>query len=179
MPVRKQEAHRALELLEDYHSKLTKPGDRPLRNAIERVIRIFKSRLFQALLDIQEFYEATLMDGSKSVTQKTMETLEVASKWEQQTYATPMRPDNSPQYHYPDEDSTALDGAPRLVPVVGSSVPQVRENIQSYVSQSTVLPAEPSPSPVFVNADHLKQSPNDVSPSDSLPMVRTFVPYVF
>ena len=46
--------------------------------------------------DIQEFYEATLMDGSKSVTQKTMETLEVASKWEQQTYATPMRPDNSP-----------------------------------------------------------------------------------
>ena len=44
------EAHRALELLEDYHSKLTKPGDRPLRNAIERVIRIFKSRLFQALL---------------------------------------------------------------------------------------------------------------------------------
>ncbi|XP_033637505.1 disks large homolog 1-like isoform X2 [Asterias rubens] len=170
MPVRKQEAHRALELLEDYHSKLTKPGDRPLRNAIERVIRIFKSRLFQALLDIQEFYEATLMDGSKSVTQKTMETLEVASKWEQQTYATPMRPDNSPQYHYPDEDSTALDGAPRLVPVVGSSVPQVRENIQSYVSQSTVLPAEPSPSPVFVNADHLKQSPNEVSPSDSLPM---------
>lgn len=44
------EAHRALELLEDYHSKLTQPGDRPLRNAIERVIRIFKSRLFQALL---------------------------------------------------------------------------------------------------------------------------------
>ena len=52
--------------------------------------------LFPSTLDIQEFYEATLMDGSKSVTQKTMETLEVASKWEQQTYATPMRPDNSP-----------------------------------------------------------------------------------
>ena len=44
------DAHRALELLEDYHSRLTKPQDRPLRNAIERVIRIFKSRLFQALL---------------------------------------------------------------------------------------------------------------------------------
>ncbi|CAH0406908.1 unnamed protein product [Chilo suppressalis] len=50
MPVRKQEAHRALELLEDYHSKLVKPQDRQLRLAIERVIRIFKSRLFQALL---------------------------------------------------------------------------------------------------------------------------------
>jgi hypothetical protein len=44
------EAHRALELLEDYHSKLTRPQDKQLRLAIERVIRIFKSRLFQALL---------------------------------------------------------------------------------------------------------------------------------
>ncbi|XP_076251233.1 disks large 1 tumor suppressor protein-like isoform X2 [Rhynchophorus ferrugineus] len=50
MPVRKQEAHRALELLEDYHSKLIRPQDQTLRQAIERVIRIFKSRLFQALL---------------------------------------------------------------------------------------------------------------------------------
>lgn len=44
------EAHRALELLEDYHAKLVKPQDKQLRLAIERVIRIFKSRLFQALL---------------------------------------------------------------------------------------------------------------------------------
>ncbi|CAG7732539.1 unnamed protein product [Allacma fusca] len=55
MPVRKQEAHRALELLEDYHSKLTKPQDKQLRLAIERVIRIFKSRLFQALLGTEIF----------------------------------------------------------------------------------------------------------------------------
>ena len=44
------DAHRALELLEDYHSQLTNTTERPLRSAIERVIRIFKSRLFQALL---------------------------------------------------------------------------------------------------------------------------------
>ncbi|XP_047018974.1 disks large 1 tumor suppressor protein isoform X5 [Helicoverpa zea] len=82
MPVRKQEAHRALELLEDYHSKLVKPQDRQLRLAIERVIRIFKSRLFQALLDIQEFYELTLLDDTKSVQQKTAETIRIANKWE-------------------------------------------------------------------------------------------------
>ncbi|CRL04553.1 CLUMA_CG017624, isoform B [Clunio marinus] len=82
MPVKKQEAHRALELLEDYHSRLGGPHDRALRIAIERVIRIFKSRLFQALLDIQEFYELTLLDESKSVQQKTAETLLIASKWE-------------------------------------------------------------------------------------------------
>uniref|UniRef100_T1J4T2 L27 domain-containing protein n=1 Tax=Strigamia maritima TaxID=126957 RepID=T1J4T2_STRMM len=83
LALRKQgEAHRALELLEDYHSKLIKPQDKQLRNAIERVIRIFKSRLFQALLDIQEFYEITLLDDSKSIQQKTAETLQIASKWE-------------------------------------------------------------------------------------------------
>ncbi|RWS02771.1 uncharacterized protein B4U79_05294 [Dinothrombium tinctorium] len=82
MPVRKSEAHRALELLEEYHSKLGSPQDKQLRNAIERVIRIFKSRLFQALLDIQEFYELTLLDDNKSVQQKTAETLQIACKWE-------------------------------------------------------------------------------------------------
>ena len=63
------DAHRALELLEDYHSQLTNVADRPLRSAIERVIRIFKSRLFQALLGnlysscalCSAFYAAAIM----------------------------------------------------------------------------------------------------------------------
>ncbi|XP_060600241.1 disks large homolog 2-like isoform X3 [Ruditapes philippinarum] len=84
MPVRKQDAHRALELLEDYHTRLNKPQDKPLKNAIERVIRIFKSRLFQALLDIQEFYECTLLDETKDVSQKTLETLQMVNKWEKE-----------------------------------------------------------------------------------------------
>lgn len=33
--------------------------------------------------DIQEFYELTLLDESKTVQQKTAETLLIASKWEQ------------------------------------------------------------------------------------------------
>ena len=44
------DAHRALELLEEYHKRLINPQDRSLRIAIEKVIRIFKSRLFQALM---------------------------------------------------------------------------------------------------------------------------------
>ena len=47
-----------------------------------RVIRIFKSRLFQALLDVQEFYELTLMDETKSTDVKTAEALHMASRWE-------------------------------------------------------------------------------------------------
>ena len=82
MPVCKAEAHRALELLEDYYTRLDAETDeRQLRAAIERVIRIFKSRLFQALLDIQEFYELTLMDETKSTNVKTAEALHMASCW--------------------------------------------------------------------------------------------------
>jgi len=89
MPVRKEEAHRALELLEEYHSKLTSPRDKQLRNALERVLRIFKSRLFQALLDIQEFYEITLLNEDKTTQQKTAETLQIASKWESDPLISP------------------------------------------------------------------------------------------
>lgn len=34
--------------------------------------------------DIQEFYEITLLDETKSIHQKTVETLSMASKWEKQ-----------------------------------------------------------------------------------------------
>lgn len=82
MPVRKQEAHRALELLEEYHGRLNRFEDRQLKEAIERVITIFKSRLFQALLDIQEFYEETLLNEHKTLTEKTNESNQIAAKWE-------------------------------------------------------------------------------------------------
>ncbi|XP_054153935.1 disks large homolog 4-like [Oppia nitens] len=82
MVVRREEAHKALELLEEYQISLNLPEDKQLREAIDRVIRIFKSRLFQALLDIQEFYEITLLDNNKSIQQKTSETIDIALKWE-------------------------------------------------------------------------------------------------
>jgi len=34
-------------------------------------------------VDIQEFYDSTLLDESKSVQQKTTETLQIVAKWEQ------------------------------------------------------------------------------------------------
>ncbi|XP_058618549.1 discs large homolog 1-like protein isoform X8 [Onychostoma macrolepis] len=65
MPVRKKDAQRALILLEEYRSKLSNTEDRQLRNSIQRVIDIFQSNLFQALIDIQEFYEVTLLDNQR------------------------------------------------------------------------------------------------------------------
>ncbi|XP_077414046.1 discs large homolog 1-like protein isoform X21 [Vanacampus margaritifer] len=65
MPVRKKDAQRALSLLEEYRAKLQHADERQLRASIQRVIDIFRSNLFQALIDIQEFYEVTLLDSQR------------------------------------------------------------------------------------------------------------------
>lgn len=84
MPVRKQDAYRALELLEEYYNRLDSPEDKPLKNAIDRVIKVFKSRLFQALIDIQEFYESVLLDEQRDRLAKMDATLHLAEEWEKQ-----------------------------------------------------------------------------------------------
>ncbi|XP_029555703.1 disks large homolog 2 isoform X10 [Salmo trutta] len=89
MPVRKKDTARALELLEDYCAKLTKPEEQQLKTAIQRVMGVFKSSLFQALLDIQEFYEVTLLNTQKSCKQKLEEVNHMADKWEQTGTASP------------------------------------------------------------------------------------------
>uniref|UniRef100_A0A3Q2YA83 Disks large homolog 1 n=1 Tax=Hippocampus comes TaxID=109280 RepID=A0A3Q2YA83_HIPCM len=65
MPVRKKDAQRALSLLEEYRAKLQHADERQLRVSIQRVIDVFQSNLFQALIDIQEFYEVTLLDSQR------------------------------------------------------------------------------------------------------------------
>ncbi|XP_062983272.1 disks large homolog 2 isoform X3 [Elgaria multicarinata webbii] len=82
MPVKKKDTDRALALLEDYCKKLKKPEEQQLKKAIKKVMGIFKSSLFQALLDIQEFYEVTLLNSQKSCQEKIEEANQVAEKWE-------------------------------------------------------------------------------------------------
>ncbi|KAL2094809.1 hypothetical protein ACEWY4_009528 [Coilia grayii] len=90
MSVRKQDASRAISLLEDYCARLRKPEEQQLKTAILRVMDIFKSSLFQALLDIQEFYEATLLNSHKSCEQKLEEVNHMAEKWESPTSTSPV-----------------------------------------------------------------------------------------
>uniref|UniRef100_A0A4W5QV10 L27 domain-containing protein n=1 Tax=Hucho hucho TaxID=62062 RepID=A0A4W5QV10_9TELE len=61
------DAQRALLLMEEYKTKLGQTEDGQLRQSLERVINIFQSNLFQALIDIQEFYEVTLQEGQTCV----------------------------------------------------------------------------------------------------------------
>ncbi|XP_045063679.1 disks large homolog 1-like isoform X4 [Coregonus clupeaformis] len=67
MHIRKKDAQRALLLMEEYKMKLGQTEDQQLIESLERVINIFQSNLFQVLIDIQEFYEATLQDGQACV----------------------------------------------------------------------------------------------------------------
>ncbi|KAM9540676.1 disks large homolog 2-like isoform 17-T17 [Salvelinus alpinus] len=141
MPVRKKDTARALGLLEDYCAKLRKPEEQQLKTAIQRVMGVFKSSLFQALLDIQEIYEVTLLNTQKSSEQKLEEINHMADKWDQtgtgfpttvlqHACPTEMRERSSSepsrkvqteisvkvseQYRYDDEDSPPEHGFPRL-----------------------------------------------------------------
>lgn len=92
MPVRKADADKALELLEGYLARLTAPSDKNLRQAVERVIKIFNSQLFLALIDIQEFYEVTLLDHAKSPHEKTAATLSIAQRLEEARFVESSKP---------------------------------------------------------------------------------------
>ncbi|XP_056909839.1 disks large homolog 2 isoform X7 [Takifugu flavidus] len=82
MPIRKNDTTRALGLLDDYCTKLRRPEEQQLKTAIHRVMGIFQSNLFEALLDIQEFYEITLLNTQKSCEQKLEEVNHMVDKWE-------------------------------------------------------------------------------------------------
>ncbi|XP_035391178.1 disks large homolog 2 isoform X10 [Electrophorus electricus] len=92
MPLRKKDTARALDLLQDYCSTLRKPEEQHLKAAIQRVVGIFRSSLFQALIDIQEFYEVTLLNAQKSCEQKLEEVSHMTELCENPGAAQPAPP---------------------------------------------------------------------------------------
>ncbi|NXN41596.1 DLG1 protein, partial [Rhinoptilus africanus] len=54
------DTERAVEILTRYQSTLQSPEEQELKASIGKVSHIFQSELFQALLDIHEFYDFTL-----------------------------------------------------------------------------------------------------------------------
>ncbi|XP_038672334.1 disks large homolog 1 isoform X9 [Scyliorhinus canicula] len=172
MPVRKQDAQRALKLLENYRAKLGKTEDRQLRASIERVINIFRSNLFQALIDIQEFYEVSLLDNQPVLAQNTTGIVPAVHIWDisnlpSTTVTSEALPislspstekyryqddDTSPQEHNSPQISNEVKG-PELVHVSEKNLSQI-ENIHGFVSQSHISPmkqieATPPSTPVI------------------------------
>ncbi|XP_017553605.1 disks large homolog 1 isoform X16 [Pygocentrus nattereri] len=183
MPVRKKDAQQALKLLEEYRAKLSQTEDLQLRRSIERVITVFQSSLFQALIDIQEFYEVTLQEKQDEFT-KPSEAAEPSlpsppvNQWDitsvpstsatAETQPSSLTP-TSEKYRYQDEDTTSPPEhssprlpadlqPPELVQVSEKNISQI-ENVHGFVSHSHISPMKASPAPVLVNTDSLDTSP--------------------
>ncbi|CAK6979902.1 discs large homolog 1-like protein isoform X4 [Scomber scombrus] len=158
MPVRKKDAQRALLLLEEYRAKLNHAEDRQLRHSIQRVIDIFQSNLFQALIDIQEFYEVTLLDSQRWVeTSKAADPMTPVNLWDfSSLQSTTVTSDTLPslstsieKYRHHDEDSSPQDqSSPQLTEeAVGAELVQVAEknlsqieNVHGYVTHAHISP---------------------------------------
>uniref|UniRef100_A0A4W3HQA2 Discs large MAGUK scaffold protein 1b n=1 Tax=Callorhinchus milii TaxID=7868 RepID=A0A4W3HQA2_CALMI len=181
MPVRKQDAQRALQLLEDYRTKLGKTEDRQLRISIERVINIFQSNLFQALI-------GTCVSSSSPIRPSTASLPPTSLTYYPPTYlpvpSVPPAPvcSTSPapialpsKYRYQDEDTPPQEPgspqlsdevtAPELVHVSEKNLSQI-ENVHGFVSQAHISPMKvgvriptANPPPVVVNADSLESQP--------------------
>uniref|UniRef100_A0A8C4UR70 Disks large homolog 1 n=1 Tax=Falco tinnunculus TaxID=100819 RepID=A0A8C4UR70_FALTI len=185
MPVRKQDTQRALRLLEEYRSKLSQAEDRQLRNSIERVISIFQSNLFQALIDIQEFYEVTLLDNPKCTDHsQPSEPIQPVNTWDfsslpsttvtSETLPSSLSP-SVEKYRYQDEDTppqehssphiTSEVTGPELVHVSEKNLSQI-ENVHGFVSHSHISPVKANPPPVLVNTDSL-ETPTYVNGTDA------------
>ncbi|XP_078266452.1 disks large homolog 1-like isoform X25 [Rhinoraja longicauda] len=165
MPIRKQDAQRALKLLENYRAKLGKTEDRQLRASIERVINIFRSNLFQALIDIQEFYEVSLLDNQLVLPQKTTGIIPAVRNWDisslpstaviSELLPISLSP-SAEKYRYQDDDASPQEHGspqisndvkgPELVHVSEKNLSQI-ENIHGFVSQSHISPMKIEASP--------------------------------
>ncbi|XP_063772451.1 disks large homolog 1 isoform X10 [Pseudophryne corroboree] len=159
MPVRKQDTQRALDLLEEYRTRLNQTEDKQLGRSIERVIGIFQSNLFQALIDIQEFYEVTLLDNPKCVhNSKPTEPVLPVNTWEfsslpSTTVISETLPSSLNQsvekYRYQDDDVLSQEPSsplnlnegrsPELVQISEKNISQI-ENVHGLVSHSHISP---------------------------------------
>uniref|UniRef100_A0A8C1X279 Disks large homolog 1 n=1 Tax=Cyprinus carpio TaxID=7962 RepID=A0A8C1X279_CYPCA len=153
------DAQRALLLLEEYRSKLSNTEDRQLRNSIQRVIDIFQSNLFQALIDIQEFYEVTLLDNQRcGESVKVPDAIPPVNLWDfSSIQSTTVTSDTLPslstsieKYRHHDEDTgspqeqsspqfTDEAPGPELVQVAEKNLSQI-ENVHGYVAHAHISP---------------------------------------
>ncbi|KAM8849914.1 discs large homolog 1-like protein isoform 10-T10 [Spinachia spinachia] len=177
MPVRRKDAQRALRLLEEYRTKLHHGEDQQLRLSIQRVIDIFQSNLFQALIDIQEFYEVTLLDSHRwAESSKAADPMAPVHLWDfSSLQSTTVTSDTLPslstsieKYRPQDEDTSPQDQSspqlteeaegPELVQVAEKNLSQI-ENVHGYVTHAHISPMKANPPPVVVNTESLDTPP--------------------
>ncbi|XP_016420909.1 disks large homolog 4 [Sinocyclocheilus rhinocerous] len=117
MPLKREDTERALQAMEACQSA----GDEGFRSRAERLLTIFQSDLFQALLDIQEIYELTV--------------------FENQTADRALTP--GLKYRYHDEETPPLQHSPAHLNTGQSAEMQLSDGIHGYTPQMHVSPVKP------------------------------------
>ncbi|XP_053329931.1 disks large homolog 3 isoform X2 [Spea bombifrons] len=150
----KTDTQRALHLLSTYYERLCAPEEQHLRTSIQEITRMLGSHLFQALLDIQEYYEVMLNCANRHFTGVPSVDF----------------PQYTPDSQEPNDlqiwDEVSSDLEPHCVRVVERMMGQ-RENSCTLLSPLySTLPKAGAP-PLLVNADCLDPG-SSVNGSDGL-----------
>ncbi|NWS48559.1 DLG1 protein, partial [Probosciger aterrimus] len=132
--IRREDTERAVEILTRYQSTLRSPEEQELKASIGKVSHIFQSELFQALLDIHEFYDFTLR--SAPLQPPSLDTHQGTTQQQHGASSTvpPVEPQHSP------EDS-CRDGERRLPAGAGGSAPGTPPRLVRVTARRTAAPA--------------------------------------
>ncbi|XP_037830146.1 disks large homolog 1 isoform X2 [Kryptolebias marmoratus] len=181
MPVRQKDAQKALELLQQYRVKLDQrqqnqnrvkqasvEEDRQLQQSLDRVINVFQSKLFSALLDIQEYYELTILEDSKTSVDQKESPENLSSPWNLQaepsaqrhTSSGPVRPQASGEPAKP----TSLPSKPRSIKSPAPPVPA-----SASAKTPSPPPSHPSTPQSPPNKVKYRAPPPPVQPGASKP----------
>uniref|UniRef100_A0A8K9UKR0 Discs large MAGUK scaffold protein 1a n=1 Tax=Oncorhynchus mykiss TaxID=8022 RepID=A0A8K9UKR0_ONCMY len=160
MPIRKKDAQRALLLMEEYKTKLGQTEDRQLRQSLERLINIFQSNLFQALIGMIPLHSnpglicpQSLSNQSTSSTfplychlpnlleQRKQVFLFLPGTWSHHgTLRSHHGGGTLDGYHHGrGEREGRGEGRPELVQVAEKNLSQI-ENVHGYVSHAHISP---------------------------------------
>ncbi|NXM22008.1 DLG1 protein, partial [Ploceus nigricollis] len=135
------DTERAVEILTRYQSTLQSPEEQELKASIGKVSHIFQSELFQALLDIHEFYDFTLrsapvqspsLDACHGTARQQLGSSEPSST------VTPGEPQNLPEVRA--ALVVAAGTAPRLVRVTARRTEAPASVCSLVLSSHSTLP---------------------------------------
>ncbi|XP_040555987.1 disks large homolog 3 isoform X9 [Gallus gallus] len=147
------DTERAVEILTRYQSTLCSPEEQELKASIGKISHIFQSELFQALLDIHEFYDFTLRSAplqppSPAVHRGTARHL------------SPREPHSPPEPPVQDGEQRLLAVTPatppRLVRVTARRTEAPTSVCSLVLGSRSALP-QANPAPIIVNTDSLEQ----------------------
>ncbi|XP_053895055.1 disks large homolog 3 isoform X2 [Malaclemys terrapin pileata] len=165
--ISRQDTQRAVAILTRYQTTLRAPEEQQLKASIGKVSHIFRSDLFQALLDIQEFYELSLLsahpqhqipDPAPRISENQHDAGELGSpnspgdpqrNLEDTPLDTEQRPAQGAQ------GSSGLGQQPQLVRVTVSSLESPASVCSLVVRAHSTLP-KANPAPIIVNTDSLE-----------------------